>query len=167
MEAPVPAAPRRGGRWDLHVLCLHMSVAGPRKAQEGPISSEVLLSNIACTSPERFTAPSIEPLQGGRFQNREHFSFHVSGHGARIRKVCEICCRSQVSDSNLAHNISISQAGVGDHFRKSFRCRLELAMSKKTHEEDMRSPAVAGKTRFFVFALGPREIPDSSGSLCN
>jgi hypothetical protein len=52
MEAPAPAAPRRGGHWSLHVPCVHMYEA-PRGAPGRPQAQfklELLLSNIALIS---------------------------------------------------------------------------------------------------------------------
>jgi hypothetical protein len=41
VETPMPAATRRGGRWGLHALCIHLYEGPP-----GTPKAEALLSNI-------------------------------------------------------------------------------------------------------------------------
>ena len=55
-EASAPAAPRRGWRWGLHVLCFHMYEAppgAPRRPQKARLKAEALLSNIASSISKR------------------------------------------------------------------------------------------------------------------
>jgi hypothetical protein len=47
----------------------------------------------------------------------EKVASRAAGHGARIRILCEIGCRIQVSIPTLIHENASSRAGVGDHFR--------------------------------------------------
>jgi hypothetical protein len=53
-EAAVPAAPRCGGRWGLHVLCFYMYEAppgAPGRHQKARFKTEALLSNVADFKP--------------------------------------------------------------------------------------------------------------------
>jgi hypothetical protein len=59
-------------------------------------------------------------------RNINKFAFRVRPIRARIRILRDKRCRNQVSVVILVHKNVISQAGVRDHFRKSFRCRLEF-----------------------------------------
>ena len=61
-------------------------------------------------------------------RNIDNFAFRAEGNGARIRNLCGESSRNQVSLLILVHTNAISQAGVGDHFRKSLRCRVECGV---------------------------------------
>jgi hypothetical protein len=56
----------------------------------------------------------------------EIFASRAAGNGARIRNHRAVSSRNEVSLLIVLHKNGISRAGVGNHFRKSFRCRLEF-----------------------------------------
>ena len=75
----------------------------------------------------------MTPLQHDRQQYQreakiENVASRAGANGARIRNLRAESSRNQVSLLILVHKNAISQAGVGDHFRKSFRCRLEFVL---------------------------------------
>jgi hypothetical protein len=69
-----------------------------------------------------------EVLTGKSAARCARFEFRAVENGARIRNLRAESSRNQVLDPNLVHKHAISRAGVGDHFRKSFRCRLECGV---------------------------------------
>jgi hypothetical protein len=87
-----------------------------------------------CIPMVRKASPGV----GSGGQQIEHFAFRAGADGARIRNQRAESSRSQVSDPNLVHKHAISRAGVGDHFRKSFRCRLELGSPRPAVRDSVR-----------------------------
>jgi hypothetical protein len=79
-------------------------------------------------------------------QQIENVVFRTMGNGVQIRNLRRLCGRNQVSDLMLVHKKTTSQAGVGHHFRKSFRFHLEIV------------PRGVGESR------GPRAAPHTYGN---
>ena len=63
-----------------------------------------------------------------KFENVEH---RAGAHGARFQNLRGESFRTVGSFLNLVRKNAISRAGVGDHFRKSFRCILEFVRNPK------------------------------------
>jgi hypothetical protein len=57
-------------------------------------------------------------------RNIENIASRAPGNGARNRSLRAESSRNQVSLQVLVDKAAISRAGVGDHFRKSLRCRV-------------------------------------------
>jgi hypothetical protein len=75
-----------------------------------------------CTTMVRKACPP------GRGQKFENIAIRAGANGARIRNLLAESFRNQVSVLILVHKNAMSRAGVGNYFRKSFRCRLECGV---------------------------------------
>jgi hypothetical protein len=94
---------------------------------EGCGSSQVsLLPRLAPSSRFALGASSIAiGVASSAYGKCKNVTRRAGANGARIRNLHVICFINEALDLMLVHKKTVSRGGVRDHFRKSFRCRLD------------------------------------------